>query len=225
MKNSRNKISMIDNQESLSTGKRIRLARMLTNLTRKDMFNKYDVNPSTLRAWEAGINLLTDYNAEKLYKAFRAEGLSLGKDWILNGSNKESEDSLYSNKVSELRNILDIEENLKIFEEISFFKRNYLNAITTEVTNDGLHPLYETGDYVGGINVTSDNLVKSLVGKFCIITSTNEEIYIRKIFRKELDGSYLIGGTNPLTNIDEPQNFSCYIKSAAQIIRRWCQYN
>lgn len=225
MKKDRDKIATTENQESLSIGKRIRLARMLTNLTRKNIFDKYGISPSTLRAWEAGINSLTEYNAQKLYKAFRAEGLSLGKDWILNGSSKEDEDNLYSNEANELSSVLDIEANLKIFEEISFFKKNYLNTITIEVTDDGLHPLYEIGDYIGGINVTSDILVKSLVGKFCIVTATNEKIYTRKIFRQEPDGSYLIGNTNPLTNIEAPQNFSCYIKSAAQIIRRWCQYN
>ncbi|RYE15543.1 MAG: hypothetical protein EOP34_02845 [Rickettsiales bacterium] len=217
------KIFNINDKEHLSVGKRIKLVRTLANLTRKHMFNKYGIIPSTLRAWEDDVNQLTSHNATRLYEAFRREGIPITKNWILNGSNTRNERDSVGN--DELDDIFEIETNLRIFEEIKFFKKSYRNSITIEITDDGLYPIYESSNYVGGINVTNDNLIESLIGKFCIITASDNKTYIKKIFRRESNGSYLVGTINPLANIEGPSNFSCIIKSAAHVIRRWCQYD
>ena len=60
---------------ALERGKRIKLARHLANLTRKDMLELYGINPNTLNAWEKGTNCLTEESAQKLFEAFQAKGL------------------------------------------------------------------------------------------------------------------------------------------------------
>ncbi len=210
-------------KQKLSTerGKRVKLARMLVELTRKDIDERYSISQHTIHAWEKGTNCLTEKNAERLVEVFSREGLAITKDWLLYGTDLQLSTSVEpKGKNKELQDALNITGDFKILNEVNFFLENNNNSISAMITDEALLPIFCVGDYVGGINVDSA-YVPNLVGEFCIITDSEGRILIKKVFSHHKNNSFLIGNINPLFNAGEPAHFVCDIHSAAKITRHW----
>ncbi len=206
---------------ALERGKRIKLARHLANLTRKDMLEHYGINPNTLHAWEKGTNGLTEENAQKLFDAFQAKGLSISKEWLLYGEDPRSSlSSAPQTQTQAMTDVLSIRGDLKIFEEIDYFRHNNPHAISAMVGDEALLPLFYAGDYVGGIQLFGKEL-KSLTGAFCIITTENKDVLIRKIFKHQQGNVFTVGAINPVAQLTGPDYFECAIRAAAPITRHW----
>jgi transcriptional regulator with XRE-family HTH domain len=206
---------------ALERGKRVKLTRTLANLTRKELFEKYKVNRNTIRAWEEGSNLLTEPKAINLVRIFNQEGIDITIEWLLYGedlnlTNKPKLD----NKNQGLKDVINIRGDLKIFDEINYFKHNNLNSISSIVDDESLFPAFCAGDYVGGINSVGKR-INELVGEFCIITTTEEKTFIKKIFNHREKNFFLIGGINPFHKSNELYCFTCEIRTAAKITRHW----
>jgi len=205
----------------LERGKRIKLARYLANLTRKDMLENYNINPNTIHAWEKGVNCLTEENAQKLVEAFHTKGLVISKEWLLHGDDPRLGLSIATQTDAQaIADVLSIRRDLKIFEEMDYFRQNNPHAISTMVTDESLLPFFYSGDYVGGIQIFAKEL-KSLIGEFCIISSDSSDVFIRKIFQHKQGNIFTIGGINPLAKLIGPDYFDCAIQSAAPITRHW----
>ncbi len=209
----------LKSKAALQRGQRIKFARNLATLTRKDMFLRYNINPNTLHAWEKGVYCLSEKNAVILLEAFRKEGLSITKEWLLYGENSNLQSSPTS-AIKDLKDALNVCEELKFLKEIQFFRENNMNAMSTMISDEALSPIFCRGDYVGGINILGAN-IKSLVGEFCIITTTDDNILIRKILSHQKNNFYMVGSINPYVNLHGPHYYSCRIKAAAKITRHW----
>jgi len=206
---------------SLERGKRIKIARNLANLTRKELFEKYDLNPNTVRSWEQGANLLTDKKADALVSVFNQEGINITTEWLLYGEDPGFVNkSGLADKNQDLKDVLNIRGDLKIVEEVNYFLDNNLNSISSMITDNSLFPLFCVGDYVGGIKVSGKTLLE-LVGEFAIITTDDERVLVKKIFTHKEKNNFLVGNINPYANSNEPNHFTCTIRSAAKITRHW----
>ncbi|MBP6103592.1 MAG: helix-turn-helix transcriptional regulator [Gammaproteobacteria bacterium] len=206
---------------ALERGKRIKLARHLANLTRKDMLENYDINPNTIHAWEKGINCLTERNAQKLSEAFQGRGLAITKEWLLYGDDPRSALSTATNTDAQvIADVLSIRGDLKIVEELDYFRQNNPHALSAMVTDEALLPFFYSGDYVGGIPLFAKEL-QHLIGEFCIISSESSDVLIRKIFQHKQGNIFTIGGINPFAKLEGPDYFDCAIQSAAPITRHW----
>lgn len=209
---------------ALERGQRLKLARNLTHLTRKDMYSCYGVNPNTIQAWEKGAVCLSEKNAQKLIDIFSKEGLNVTIAWLLHGDSSSfisSKLELIGNineKNTKLKDILTVNGELKFFEELEFFQKNNSNAVTTAVSDEALLPFFRTGDYVGGVLLPKKDL-NTLIGQFCIIKLKNDTTVTRKIFQQNSEMNFRIGGINPY--IKEPNFLDCEISSAAKITRHW----
>lgn len=206
---------------AVERGRRVKLARNLSNLTRKDMLERYNINPNTIHAWERGINCLTEKNALKLFEVFRQEGLSITQEWLLYGEDPSfALTSKLDNKNQELQDILHIRRDLKIFDEIDYFRQNNINSISVMISDDALAPIFCVGDYVGGIRLSNKDLT-ALVGEFCIVFTEDEQILTRKIFSHQEKNTFMVGSINPFAKLNGPDCVSCDIRLAAQITRHW----
>lgn len=211
---------------ALDRGKRLKLARNISRLTRKNMCDRYGINPNTIHAWEKGINCLSEKNAQNLINIFSQEGLNITLEWLLYGNPS----SLLSNELkfvynndesnADLKNILAVDGELKFFEEIEYFRKNNANAVAVLISDDALSPIFSVGDYVGGLFLVNKNL-NTLIGEFCIIALQDGTTLTRKIFKQTDQTSFCIGGINPFTKLPEPGFFNCEISSAAKITRHW----
>lgn len=215
---------------AVERGKRIKLARQIAGLTRKDMAAKYDINDNTIQSWEKGVNLLTEQKAQKLVTAFVEAGLSITTEWLLSGHDPILFGELFStaeistNKNQEFKDVIKIDKDFKILDEIKYFRSTNDNAIVATVTDDSLMPFFKIGDYIGG-TYTPEEQLQSLVGHFCIIILENGSTLVKKIFKYCDNNQFIIGSVNPLTTIQEPINVYCNIKAAAKITRHWSLEN
>ena len=205
---------------AIKRGKRLAIARKLANLTRKNIKDKYNIAPSTVQAWEKGVNYLNEDKADILIKLLNKEGLNITKKWLLYGEEKTLSLKTQNDLEPDLRDILNIQGDLKIFEEIKYFKRINANSISIMISDDSLIPLFSEGDYVGGINFFGKKIL-SLVGKCCIITLGDNNIVVKKIFDHHKGDLFTIGNINPLTTSIKQPFTTCKIHSAAEISRHW----
>lgn len=207
---------------SLERGRRLKTARNLVNLTRKDIELHYNINPNTLQAWEEGKNCLPDNKAEIFVDLFTKEGLKVSVDWLLHGSASGIMEATTSKTESTQRfqEILSISGDLKFYEEINYFCYHNPNSVSLMISDYSLSPVFNTGDYVGGINVLEKDLA-SLIGEFCIITAPDNAMLARKIIKWLENKVYMVGAINPYANLKGPGFFPFEIKNAAKITRHW----
>lgn len=157
---------------------RIRFVRSLTKLSREDFEKKYGINRNTLKAWELGVNKLTEKTAIQIANAIQNEGYSCSPEWLIFGLGFEPrplDDNLLFNHLS---------EQTKAIYEADFFKKNNQNSLVSMIVDTSVEPHYLVGDYVGGIMETEIDRtkLKNYIGNISMICLNNETITIRKIF-------------------------------------------
>lgn len=209
------------NKTAIEVGKRIKLARQLANITRKEMTVLHAINSNTLQAWEKGVNRLTEENALRLVEIFRKSGLVLTVEWLLLGVDPSITIPTNRKHINQdFKDVLSIRGDLKVLEEINYFLNQNLQSISLLVTDNAIAPIFNVGDYVGGINLFSSD-IDDLVGEFCIITTDDQKTLLRKIIKNCGKGNFIIGTTNPFANLNEPDHMICNLSSAAKITRHW----
>lgn len=208
---------------ALERGIRVKFARNLSNLTRQDMWERYQIKANTIHAWEKGTNCLTEKNADKLCKAFQDAGFTgISTEWLLYGETQtQNQDKTHLKKhTQDLTDIMNMREDLKIFDEINYFRSIHSNAVSVIVSDNGLEPLFCVGDHVAGICLEKEAL-QDLLGQFCIIKTYDGQILVRKLINYQEKDRFTIGSINPMASLTGPHYFSCDIQSAAQITRHW----
>ncbi|MBA2649746.1 MAG: helix-turn-helix transcriptional regulator [Legionella sp.] len=206
----------------ISAGRRIKMARTLAGLSRKDLEEKYGISMHTLQSWELGRNPLTDKAASKLIEIFHNIGVSCSLQWLMEGSGKspalvESEFTPYPLLDKDIAPLLDKE--ITIQKEIDFFRTNNPNASVIMVTDDSMEPRYAPGDFVGGTQYLIPQKINECIGHDCIV-ETNEGTFFRRLMRRK--NGYTLVCLNPQTETEEPVIFTKHILAATPIIwHRW----
>lgn len=215
---------------ALEVGKRVKLARLMANLNRKQMEAKYNINRHTLVSWEKGANFLTETKARELIDIFSKEQVKITLEWLLYGNDSTynatslNQNNQHLTNVSTIQRSLESSEEMNYLEEMNYFCNTNPQSITTKITDNCLSPIFNKGDYVGGIKIFDQNLIK-LVGTFSIITLEDQQIVARKIFKHHKDNSFTIGSINPLAESQDQIYTVCNIQNAAQITRHWLYGN
>lgn len=207
--------------QRLSIGRRIKTARSLAGISRKDL-ESHGISMHTLQSWELGRNPLTEKAASKLVEILHSTGVSCSAQWLLEGSGKSpsllaSEFSPYSAITKDIAQLFT-EENA-IQKEIEFFKTNNPNAVVIMVSDDTMQPTYSIGDFVGGIQYLNTSDVDKCIGHDCII-EIGDGIFFRRLLKRK--NGYALACLNAQTEIEEPVIFSKKILTATPIIwHRW----
>ncbi len=187
---------------------RIKFARYLTGLDRKEVEQRFSINYNTLQSWELERNPLSLRGAEKLSKAFLSEGVLCSTAWLLTG-----EGSLPS-FITNCDNALHTEMN--IFREIESFKTINPDPIVTLISDNSMYPLLEIGDYVGGTRLYSDQILE-LSGKVCVIETTDGVTLVKKLLYSSSSYSFNLISFD-LDSEDEPILLDVKIASAAEVV-------
>ncbi len=207
--------------DPISIGKRVKSARMLSGLSRGEIAEKYGISLPTLRAWEnppSGKGGLTQKGAIRLVEAFKCAGVVCDVKWLLLGIGRGP---TLANVISQFGNELPIicDEEESILNEIECFKENNSDSIVVIVKDDGMSPLYNIGDYVGGSKMYNNDIEK-LEGLDCIVESLDDEIFIRKLNKGRYANLYTLSCTNPMNDNVRPLIIDLPLKSAAEIVWR-----
>lgn len=205
-----------------STGRRIKTARSLAGISRKDLENKHGISMHTLQSWELGRNPLTEKAASKLVEIFHSTGVSCSAQWLLEGTGKSpsllaSEFAPYPTLDKDIAPLFAQENSIQ--KEIEFFKTNNPNAIVIMVSDDTMEPIYSKGDFVGGIQYMNAADIDECVGHDCII-EIGDGIFFRRLVKRK--NGYALVCLNAQTEIEDPVMFSKKILAATPVIwHRW----
>ncbi len=192
-------------------GKRLKMARMVLDLTRHSLEGKYQISASTVQSWEsAKSGGLTRQGAVRILVALQQEGLNCSLEWLLYGVGMPprlaSQPAVSASVPSE-----------NIIQELILFRSLNENALSIMLTDDGMSPHYQPGDYVAG-RIRTGEAIKSLINQDCIIETAHNEILLRRLKPGSQEGLYHLQCTNPETTVATFTLYNQQVKAAAPII-------
>ena len=196
-------------------GRRLRMARALTGLSRQDLHEKTGIATSTVDTWESGRVELTEKSAARICESFRKLGIFCSTEWLLAGAGmpphlmSEPEKFMFGSAESPEktkgevigRKVFDMPPFLDLFikKELSFFLNLHEKAMFCVVKEKFLNSQYGIGDCVAGIEEDPT----TLVGKTVILQNDlGESILCRLIEVKGNTAFVYLNAKNPSVEIE-----------------------
>ena len=203
------------------TAERIKAARSLAGFAERKAFClKFELPLATLEAWERGKNPLTLKGAKRIVEALKSVNVYCSEQWLMDGSGfspRPLDEISLELSLAPPKILGSLEGNFKIAKELSTFKTLNQGAIVTIVTDNGMTPFFEEGDYVGGIKYQGSALEKAL-NKRCIIELAHGDMVVR-ILTQGQKGTFTLKKANPATDqSSEESEENIEILSVAPII-------
>jgi transcriptional regulator with XRE-family HTH domain len=199
-------------------GKRLRQYREQTGLARAYFEENFGISQSSIRAWEMGINTLSEKKARMFTEIFRSLGLDLEAEDLIHGSDYMQAFTSGHLRHASFKDELFLDQEAQIYLEIDYFKKNVKNYALLKVHDQTMGPFFIEGDMVGGVKSI---FTPKLVGKFCIIETTQGVKKLRKVLDIKSESTFLFGLTNVAENLNEPPLEEIPVVSIAPITRLW----
>lgn len=173
---------MATTANKIERGKRVRLVRNMTDLTIDDFANKIGVSNRTIKYWENGESGgLSEKGAEKIVEANNILNIQCSIIWLLYGAGSHPTlTGKYYNNILSLENNITNDSDDNIKKEVHYFISNNLNAITMQITDDGMEPYLIAGDIVGGKRKQNKD-IKDALHQDCIIEIKNQQLFCRRL--------------------------------------------
>lgn len=208
-------------EQKTACGMRIKQLRLMAGFTRKEFQNKFNINQNTLHAWENGRSLLTKKGALKIITAMNSIGIECSLAWLMDGiGNKPSFSNNFKTpehlNLYQEKNLGYMENNLELLKEIEFFKKNNAENIVFLISDDGMLPIYDIGDFVGGRKVIQS--FEQYSGYSCIIELSDGITIVRKIKFNHTTHTLNAFCLNQDTSIFEPVLYDIHPLSIAPIV-------
>lgn len=194
-------------------GEQIKYLREKMGLNRSQFSKKYGISSSTLKYIEAGHLKLNENRITFFRKVFIEVGFNFCNS-NENNNNYEDNSNFFSN--------ID-KSDIKIKQEIDFFKESNSNHVLLTIQNNSMYPIYCVGDIIGGIKVIDTNLYQKLEGSFCIISDNDNDKFVGRVVKSKNNSVQI----SPYNHDDCSKNPIIEIKnvtSIAPITRHWCLY-
>jgi transcriptional regulator with XRE-family HTH domain len=200
---------------------RIKIARTMAGFSKPNSFcRKFSIPHATLNSWESGINSLTPTDAKCIVDALKTAEIHCTEEWLLEGEGysprplKEADENLKNNSPQEFD---ALNQNISILHEIYTFTGRNKDGVVTLVTDDGMLPFYQIGDYIGGVYINSPNF-NAAISKRCIIELSEGKILVRMVYPGSKDALYTLSALNPTTKASPVTVYDVEIKKIAPII-------
>lgn len=196
---------------------RVKRLRNLANLSRKEMCDSEELNVNTLKGWEiARYGGLPLDGAHKVVKRVAKEGIFCTVEWLLYEEGPPPKVNLTQTEAAD-NNTNTCSEQENIDKEIKLFHSNYANAVSHELIDDGMAPLYEKDDFVAGIKFLGKK-IREAVGLNCLAQLANGDIQFRKLSQGKTADTYNLACLNANTTVDLPIIFDAELIWAAPVI-------
>lgn len=201
-------------------GKRLKTARLMAGLTRKNLEKKYHLSASTVQSWEsAKAGGLTARGANRVIPILHQEGVFCSSKWLLYGIGNAPQPANIHIKIQEIdfNTPPELPEDDIIVQELVTFRELNGNVLDFIVNDDGMEPYFSLGDYVCGKRRTGED-IESIVGMDCIIETINNGTFLRRLKMGTRSGLYTLICTNPNTTVYVPTLYDQNLISAAPVI-------
>lgn len=216
---------MSDDQSSpLERGKRLKLLRSMTGLSKKEFCKKYKISSTSLHYWEnAASNGISKKGALKVVKNLHMDGVHCTIAWLSHGLGIHPQfiDVRYAENitVSDDQEALNISDIKIIHYEIERFRQLNSGAIAFAIVDDGMDPFYRINDYVGGKRQLTN--FNRFIDQDCIIETEDKQLFCRRFAAGNLAGFYNLYCVNPKTSVYPPILYNVKIISVVPITRLW----
>lgn len=184
---------VIEYTEAQVKGRRLRMARALTGMSRQDLHDKTGIATSTMDTWESGRVELNERSALRICESFRKLGIFCSSEWLLCGEGmpphmmSDTEKSMLSYDETEFdtqKSSLKkksfnfppfLDSDIK--KELSFFLNLHDRPIFHILTEKFGSSVFDAGDCVAGVEENP----KKLIGKIVILQKINGETCICRL--------------------------------------------
>lgn len=199
-------------------GLRLRELIELMRLKRYQFAEKVGVSITSISLWvhaTAG-NGLTEEGAQKVVQAAKAEGYECSIPWLLYGIGDPPR-FIGLARAAENHYAEDTSSDKR--KEIDFFLSSSKEAVAIEITDNAMYPVYEKGDWVGGLwQIAND----SIDFKKKYIVSVNGLLQVRMIRKTNQPNIFDLYSLSFLENPSHPLEIkNIKLEKAAKIIRVW----
>ena len=166
-------------------GRRLRMARALTGMSRQDLHEKTGIATSTMDTWESGRVELNEKSSLRICESFRKLGIFCSAEWLLRGEGmpphlmSDTEKSMLSfdenGEGSQINSLKKKSFNFPPFldadikKELSFFLNLHDHPIFHILTEKFGKTIFDAGDCVAGLEESPQRLI----GKIVILQKTN----------------------------------------------------
>ena len=205
-------------------GDRLRHARGLTKLTRKELSQKYGVPIDTLVSWEIGRTKPTENSLKRILSILAEEGVIASRAWVLTGTgllpkHKNDISLLLKKKNFSQEDINKLDDESLANLQVKLFLENTPNSVAMLVTSEDMSPFYYPDDYIGGIYKEKPGEIRQCVGLDCIVLTTTDEKFFRRLVRSNDNDGYNLVCLNPaLGSVHEPVLYDVGITKVAPVI-------
>lgn len=145
----------------------------------KSFCEKYSLSLGSVKAWNTLVRNPSYASAVKICSALKSEGVECSPETLMGRPS-------YILRELESTPPPPPNKELSAINDASSFKKNNPDATLLMVWDDKMAPLYEEGDYVGGIKLQQKDLPKAHK-KVCILKEKNKEKVLRNIVFKNGD--------------------------------------
>lgn len=190
---------------------RLQKVRILAQLSRRELCEKSELNPSTYKGWEqARFGGLSQKGAEKIIAGLLSVGVVCSLDWLLNCTGSPP---YFLNENLTLKSPVD-----NILTELMDFEKAYDGGVFLRIKDDNMHPMYEIGDWVAGIKATKNN-IDSAINKNCIVKIKNGLSTVRYLRKSNKENHFYLLSSN--LDSENPMGIETEIDFAAPILRHY----
>lgn len=187
----------ISHTEAQLKGRRLRMVRALTGMSRQELYEKIGIATSTIDTWESGRVELNEKSSFRISDALKKVGIYCSSEWLLCGAGIPPrimdvvEKSIFQNnsfdlvphgKIEKIVNYKNNAINKSVSEdmrrELSFFISLHQHVMFYVLEKDFYKTHYCSKDCVAGIVATEIN---ELIGFASIIESINGSVFLGNI--------------------------------------------
>ncbi len=217
---------MVLNIDAQNKASRLKAARALAGLSRRQIEEVYGISVNTQRMWEdprEGKGGLTEKGAIRIVEALKMNDVICSLEWLLYGIGQGPRNytDVADNVVKPLQSFINIPEidwgrDEIIFEEVNFFIQVNPQPITLRMADDSMEPILSMMDFVAG-NKCYDNF-SHLLGEICIVETKSNLTLCRRLDRSKNENLYNLSSINPKTSAEVPILYDEALHSAAKVI-------
>lgn len=206
-----------DEKKTQTVGDRIRSIRGYLSLSRREFCCKHSIPEPTLRAWELSLTSITPRYLQKLLKAFEQENILCSFEWIMKGEGIAPlfASDVISNALKEYESQMTTSLDNPILLESAVFKRRNPDSIVLNISDKSMLPLYDDGDYVGGLKVLLTSIQS---GSSYIVVLPNGMQAVRIIHKGSSKSLFTLECSNPQAKFSMPIATNVEISDVYRIV-------
>tara|TARA_Y100000991_G_C21927430_1_gene329301 strand:- start:59 stop:685 length:627 start_codon:yes stop_codon:yes gene_type:complete len=200
---------------------RLKKLRKMTQLSRKDFCDKYNMSSGTLQNWEtARFGGLTEKGARLIITFLKQENIICSFEWLMFQAGQPPKLTHTSHPPSQNK---PAPQGSDIIHEINYFYKLHATSFHTVIQDDSMEPVFKKGWTVCGEKYDRSVWYK-VTHQDCIVQLTNRDPIVRHVRPTQQDTRTLeLIALNPYSNCAFKQVITDQIDFIAPII--WTRHN